>query len=128
MADFTLNKDADGVGVITWDVPNKSMNVLSMEGITELDACFDAALADDDIKGIVLTSAKPDFAGGMDLNIIARMKEAAGDNPAQGLMDGLMNMHAILRKIERAGMDPKTNKGGKPVAAALPRHRSRHWP
>ncbi|ALI56731.1 3-hydroxyacyl-CoA dehydrogenase NAD-binding domain-containing protein [Celeribacter marinus] len=120
MADFTLSKDADGVGVITWDVPNKSMNVLSMEGITELEACFDAALADDDIKGIVITSAKADFAGGMDLNIIAKMKEAAGDNPAQGLMDGLMNMHAILRKIERAGMDPKTNKGGKPVAAALP--------
>ncbi|MGR3572207.1 3-hydroxyacyl-CoA dehydrogenase NAD-binding domain-containing protein, partial [Brevirhabdus sp.] len=60
------------------------------------------------------------FAGGMDLNIIARMKESAGDNPAQGLMDGLMQCHNILRKIERAGMDPKTNKGGKPIAAALP--------
>jgi 3-hydroxyacyl-CoA dehydrogenase/enoyl-CoA hydratase/3-hydroxybutyryl-CoA epimerase len=35
-------------------------------------------------------------------------------------MDGLMATHAILRKIERAGMDPKTNKGGKPIAAALP--------
>ena len=31
-----------------------------------------------------------------------------------------MNMHGILRKIERAGMEPKTNKGGKPIAAALP--------
>src|SRR6056297_1996379 len=30
-----------------------------------------------------------------------------------------MGMHAILRKIERAGMDDK-NKGGKPIAAALP--------
>jgi len=48
------------------------------------------------------------------------MKEAAGDNPAKGLMDGLMASHAILRKIERAGMDAKTNKGGKPIAAALP--------
>ena len=26
----------------------------------------------------------------------------------------------MLRKIERAGMDPKTQKGGKPIAAALP--------
>jgi len=34
------------------------------------------------------------------------------------VMDGLMASHAILRKIERAGMDPKTNKGGKPIAAA----------
>ncbi len=31
-----------------------------------------------------------------------------------------MQMHGLLRKIERAGMDPKTNKGGKPIAAALP--------
>ncbi len=31
-----------------------------------------------------------------------------------------MQMHAVLRKIERAGMDPKTKKGGKPIVAALP--------
>ena len=31
-----------------------------------------------------------------------------------------MRMHRLLRKIERAGMDPKTNKGGKPIATALP--------
>ena len=31
-----------------------------------------------------------------------------------------MGMHAILRKIERAGTDPKTMKGGKPIVAALP--------
>jgi 3-hydroxyacyl-CoA dehydrogenase/enoyl-CoA hydratase/3-hydroxybutyryl-CoA epimerase len=32
----------------------------------------------------------------------------------------VMSLHNLLRKIERAGMDPKTNKGGKPIAAALP--------
>ena len=31
-----------------------------------------------------------------------------------------MALHALLRKIERAGMDPKTLKGGKPVAWAAP--------
>ena len=30
-----------------------------------------------------------------------------------------MNGHRILRKLERAGLDPKTNKGGKPVACAI---------
>ncbi|TNE67341.1 MAG: 3-hydroxyacyl-CoA dehydrogenase [Rhodobacteraceae bacterium] len=120
MTDFHYSVDADGVAIITWDIPNKSMNVLSMEGIAELDACIDKALGDEAVKGIVVTSGKDTFAGGMDLNIIAKMKDAAGDNPAQGLFDGLMSMHAILRKLERAGMDPKTNKGGKPVAAALP--------
>ncbi len=120
MTDFHYSVDADGVAIITWDIPNKSMNVLSMEGISELDACIDKALGDEAVKGIVITSGKDTFAGGMDLNIIAKMKDAAGDDPAKGLFEGLMNMHAILRKLERAGMDPKTNKGGKPVAAALP--------
>ena len=121
MTDFTMKTDADGVAIITWDVVGKSMNVLSLEGWDDLDACVDKALADDAVKGIIITSGKKDsFAGGMDLNIIAKMKASAGDNPAKGLMDGLMKSHSILRKIERAGMDPKTNKGGKPIAAALP--------
>ncbi len=32
MTDFTMKKDADGVAIITWDVPGKSMNVMSIEG------------------------------------------------------------------------------------------------
>ncbi len=120
MTDFTMEKDADGVAVITWDTVGKSMNVMTMEGWPLLESLIDDALADDAVKGIVITSGKEgSFAGGMDLNVIAKMKDMAGDNPAQGLMDGLMNMHGILRKIERGGMDDK-NKGGKPIAAALP--------
>jgi 3-hydroxyacyl-CoA dehydrogenase/enoyl-CoA hydratase/3-hydroxybutyryl-CoA epimerase len=120
MTDFTMTTDADGVAVITWDVPNKSMNVLSLEGLAHLSDLIDQAHADDAIKGIVITSGKDSFAGGMDLNVIAKMKESAGDDPAKGLFEGTMQMHAILRKIELAGMDPKTQKGGKPTAAALP--------
>ena len=120
MTDFTAATDADGVTTITWDVPGKSMNVMSLAGFGELNALIDAALADAGVKGIILTSGKKDFAGGMDLNVIAKMRDDAGDNPAQGLFDGVMMMHGVLRKIERAGTDPKTLKGGKPIAAALP--------
>jgi 3-hydroxyacyl-CoA dehydrogenase/enoyl-CoA hydratase/3-hydroxybutyryl-CoA epimerase len=118
--DFRMTTGSDGVAVITWDVKGKSMNVLSLQGWDDLDALIDKALGDAAVKGIIITSGKDSFAGGMDLNVIAQMKESAGDDPARGLMDGLMASHAILRKIERAGMDPKTNKGGKPIAAALP--------
>ncbi|SMX33357.1 3-hydroxyacyl-CoA dehydrogenase NAD-binding domain-containing protein [Octadecabacter ascidiaceicola] len=120
MTDFTMKTDADGVATITWDTVGKSMNVMNQQGFMDLDALIDQALADDAVKGVIITSGKDgSFAGGMDLNIIAKMKESAGDNPAQGLMEGLMASHAILRKIERAGMDPKTNKGGKPIACAM---------
>ena len=120
MTDFTMTKDGDGIATITWDTVGKSMNVMTLEAWDVLEGLFDDAFADDAVKGVILTSGKPgSFAGGMDLNVIAKMKEMAGDSPAQGLMDGLMNMHSILRKIERGGMDDK-NKGGKPIAAALP--------
>ena len=120
MTDFTMKTDADGVATITWDTIGKSMNVMNQQGFADLDALVDQALADVAVKGIIITSGKAgSFAGGMDLNIIAKMKESAGDNPALGLMEGLMASHAVLRKIERAGMDPKTNKGGKPIACAM---------
>ncbi|MGC9370216.1 MAG: 3-hydroxyacyl-CoA dehydrogenase NAD-binding domain-containing protein [Paracoccaceae bacterium] len=121
MSDFSYSVDADGVAIITWDTQGKSMNVMNEQGFLDLEAHIDAALADDAVEGVIITSGKPgSFAGGMDLNVIAKMKENAGGTPAKGLFEGVMGMHAILRKIERAGMDPKTNKGGKPIAAALP--------
>ena len=121
MTDFTMTKDADGVAVITWDVADKSMNVMSIDGLTQLNDLIDTTLADDAIKGVIITSGKDgSFAGGMDLNLLAKMRQDAGDDPAKGLFEGPMQMHQLLRKIERAGMDPKTLKGGKPIAAALP--------
>ena len=116
MTDFTMKKDADGVAIITWDVPGKSMNVLSLDGAATLNTLIDDALADTTVKGIVITSGKKDFAGGMDLNVIAGMKQGG----AQGVFDGVMTLHSLLRKIELAGMDFKTKKGGKPIATALP--------
>ncbi|MBA4352211.1 MAG: 3-hydroxyacyl-CoA dehydrogenase, partial [Rhodobacter sp.] len=116
MTDFTYAVDADGVATLTWDVKAKSMNVMSTEAFALLDSLIDKALADPAVKGVILTSGKKDFAGGMDLNVIAQMR-AGG---AEAIFAGVMQMHAVLRKIERAGMDPKTKKGGKPIVAALP--------
>ena len=120
MTDFTMTTDAEGIATITWDVKDKSMNVMTLEAWDLLEGLVDAAVADEAVKGVIITSGKDSFAGGMDLNVIAKMKQMAGDNPAQGLFDGIMNAHRIMRKIERAGMDPKTLKGGKPIATVLP--------
>jgi 3-hydroxyacyl-CoA dehydrogenase / enoyl-CoA hydratase / 3-hydroxybutyryl-CoA epimerase len=116
MTDFTYALDADGVVTLTWDVKAKSMNVMSTAAFAELSDMVDRALAEAACKGIIITSGKKDFAGGMDLNVIAEMR-AGG---AGAIFDGVMTMHKVLRKIERAGMDPKTLKGGKPIVAALP--------
>ncbi|MCL6284063.1 3-hydroxyacyl-CoA dehydrogenase NAD-binding domain-containing protein [Ruegeria sp. 2012CJ41-6] len=119
MTDFKYDVDADGVAIITWDAVGKSMNVLTREAYGEFDGFVEQALADDAVKGIVITSAKKDFAGGMDLNTLATIREEAGDEPAKALFDFTMAGHRVLRKLERAGMELKTNKGGKPVACAI---------
>jgi len=119
MTDFTYSVDAEGVAIITWDVPGKSMNVLARDAFSVVEGYLDRALADDAVKGIVITSGKDSFAGGMDLNVLASIRDQAGEAPAQALFDFIMEGHRILRKIERAGMDPRTGKGGKPVACAI---------
>ena len=120
MTDFTMTTDADGIAVITWDCADKSMNVLNWDALRTLDGFIDTVIADEAIKGAIITSRKKEFAAGMDLNVLADLRNASGDNPAQGMFDGVMQMHHILRKIERAGMDAKTNKGGKPIVSVLP--------
>ncbi|MEM1299567.1 MAG: 3-hydroxyacyl-CoA dehydrogenase NAD-binding domain-containing protein [Pseudomonadota bacterium] len=123
MTDIFTMAVEDGIATITWDLPGASMNVLSIEGVEQLDALVDKVLADDAIKGAVITSGKPDFAAGMDLNVIASTKQraaAAGGNVAEGVFSMVMDLHGVLRKIERGGADPKTNKGGKVFCWAAP--------
>jgi 3-hydroxyacyl-CoA dehydrogenase/enoyl-CoA hydratase/3-hydroxybutyryl-CoA epimerase len=117
---FHTAVDADGIATITWDLPGKSMNVMTEAGLVELAAAIEAVIGDAAVKGVIFASAKKDFAGGMDLNVLADMKKRVGGNPAQGLFDGTMQMHKMLRRIEVAGADPKTMKGGKPMVWACP--------
>ena len=58
MSDFTYALDADGVATITWDVKSKSMNVLNLEAAAELSGLIDKAIADDGVKGVILTSGQ----------------------------------------------------------------------
>ena len=120
MSDFTKTLDADGVATLSWDCADRPMNVMSEQGFVDLNAMVDNCIADAAIIGVIITSAKTDFAAGMDLAVIAKAKEIKPDNPAQGCFDMVMQVHHILRKIELAGMDFKTKKGGKPFVAVLP--------
>ena len=120
MSDFIKTQDDDGVATITWNCVDRPMNVMSEQGFSDLNALVDDCIADETIYGVIITSAKKDFAAGMDLGVIAQTKEKNPENPAQGCFDMVMQIHQILRKIELAGMDFKSKKGGKPFVAVLP--------
>ncbi|WP_118135682.1 3-hydroxyacyl-CoA dehydrogenase NAD-binding domain-containing protein [Oceanicella sp. SM1341] len=120
MTDFHYLSDDAGIATILWDQPDTAMNVLTFEALEELSTHLERALADDAVKGIVVTSGKKDFAGGMDLRVLGALRAASASAPGKALFEGLMKMHGVLRRLERAGADPKTGKGGKPVAWASP--------
>ncbi|MCR9137768.1 MAG: FAD-dependent oxidoreductase [Alphaproteobacteria bacterium] len=107
---FTVDTDADGIALVTWDMPGKSMNVFTEEVMAELDAIVDAVTEDDAIKGAVITSGKSSFSGGADLTMIGAMfdriheeKTRNPDGAAQILFDQVGRMTGLFRKLETCG-------------------------
>lgn len=103
MIDYQL--DDHGIATLTWDMPGRSQNVINGESCTALFAAIDRAAKDDAVKGILMTSAKPDFIAGGDLEWLL-----AADG-AEELFDRTLALHRALRQLETCG---------KPVATALP--------
>lgn len=84
---FTVETDADGIALVTWDMPEKSMNVFTALVMEELNAIVDATVADTAVKAVVFTSGKSTFSGGADLSMIKSMfsfyHEEKAKNPDQ---------------------------------------------
>ncbi len=107
---FKIETDADGIALVTWDMPEKSMNVFTAEVMEELNAIVDATVADAAVKGVVFTSGKSTFSGGADLSMIKSMfsfyheeKTKNPDEAAQKLFDLVGKMNGLFRKIETNG-------------------------
>ena len=104
MTNFRTDKDADGILTLTWDMPGRSMNVLSQESIAELDSHVTAAIADATVKGVVLTSGKPAFVAGADLAMMSGITASAAapgkskEQSAKEIFDWVMTLNTNFRK------------------------------
>ncbi len=114
---FTLETDEDGIALITWDMPGKSMNVIDLATMDELDVIIDHVAGATDVKGAIIRSGKEAFAGGADLTMLEKLLQdfhtERAKNPeaaAQALFDGSRRLSEIYRKLETCG---------KPFVAAL---------
>ncbi len=114
---FTIETDADGIALVTWNMPDKSMNVFTVEVMDEIEKIVDQTVADAAVKGVVFTSGKSTFSGGADLTMIKGMfamleeeKAKDPDSAVKKLFDAAGRMSWLWRKIE-------TN--GKPWVAAI---------
>lgn len=115
-SDFTKEVDKDNIALITWNCLDKSMNTMSEGGLKAFQKLVVEALSDDEIKGIIITSGKADFSGGMDLSTLEGLKRNSGPNPASKIFEYIMEGHRLLRIIELGKIDD-TYKS-KPVAFA----------
>jgi len=96
----------NNVAILSINVANQPMNVLNSESITALGEALEKAYADTEVKGIIITSERPEFIAGADLKMIL---ENNGKAPAE-LLRLSMGLNNLFRKME-------TN--GKPVVAAM---------
>ncbi len=104
MIDYSV--DAAGIATISWDMPDRSMNVMNEESMAAFNAAVDRAVADDAVKGVIVTSGKKDFLAGADLGMMLKTmpKDAAG-------------IFAFVQQLQQQFRDIETC--GKPFAAAL---------
>jgi 3-hydroxyacyl-CoA dehydrogenase/enoyl-CoA hydratase/3-hydroxybutyryl-CoA epimerase len=104
---ITYERGDDGIVVLTLDDPGQSANTMNAAYIASMGATLDRLEAEkDEIKGVVITSAKKTFFAGGDLNDLKRVtREQAGEFAA-----GIREVKGQLRRLETLGV---------PVAAAI---------
>ncbi|MFJ9947254.1 3-hydroxyacyl-CoA dehydrogenase NAD-binding domain-containing protein [Kitasatospora sp. NPDC091207] len=110
MSDTTTirwEQDQDGVVTLVLDDPAQSVNTMNDAFTADFDATVErlAALGDE-LRGVVITSAKKTFFAGGDL----RMLSAARPEDAAAVFEKSMRIKRALRRLETLG---------KPVVAAV---------
>jgi 3-hydroxyacyl-CoA dehydrogenase/enoyl-CoA hydratase/3-hydroxybutyryl-CoA epimerase len=108
---FKLETDTDGIVLVTWDTPGRSMNVLDEISVTELEAIVKQTTGDAAVKGVVITSGKEALCAGADLSMLEGMShqyadllKAKGEEAAnQMLFDQSRRFSLVFRSIETSG-------------------------
>jgi 3-hydroxyacyl-CoA dehydrogenase/enoyl-CoA hydratase/3-hydroxybutyryl-CoA epimerase len=99
------DKGDDGIVVLTLDDPNQSANTMNSAYAEAMKATVER-LEGDEIKGVVITSAKKTFFAGGDLKDLRKARREDADDVATFVREG----KAVLRRLETLGV---------PVVAAI---------
>ena len=101
---LTFEVDAAGIGLATLDQPGRVMNVLTPVLMEAVATIVERLEKEDGLKGLVLTSGKPSFIVGADID---QLNQITTIDQAFRLGEELK---ALMRRMEKCG---------KPVVAAL---------
>lgn len=109
------------VAIITWDLPNRPVNVMNKASCSAFREAVEAAVANPAVKGVVIASAKRDFIVGADL------LELLADPRPEVIHAMCRRDQAMLRSLETSGkpfvaaMNGTTLGGGLEIALACHR-------
>jgi 3-hydroxyacyl-CoA dehydrogenase/enoyl-CoA hydratase/3-hydroxybutyryl-CoA epimerase len=110
--DANIRTSVDGAGILlaTIDMPGRAMNVFSWDLMDSLERLVGLAESSAGVKGVVVTSGKPAFVAGADLDMVLGFTERARtDTPVQ-LHDRCGRLGRVFLRLERCE---------KPFVAAL---------
>ncbi len=115
MENFKIEVDSDGVALVTFDVPGRTMNTLTASVIKEIGDVVERIKSDADIKGAVITSGKTTgFCAGADLGELGGSGGLGGGAGGEEGLKAAFEAGFALNKAFRA-----LETCGKPVAAAI---------
>ncbi len=118
LKNFRYEKDSDGIVTLTWDMSGRAMNVITQDVMMELNSIIDAVVADEGVKGCVITSGKDSFSGGADLTMLEsfgglfaeKVSTVGMDEALKYFFDASRSLSLLYRKLETCG---------KPFVAAI---------
>jgi 3-hydroxyacyl-CoA dehydrogenase/enoyl-CoA hydratase/3-hydroxybutyryl-CoA epimerase len=108
---FKFEVDQDGIALVTWDMPGRSMNVIDRQVTEELGAIVEQVATDAAIKGVVVTSAKDAFSAGADITMLeslgqvfASIAAREGETAATArLFEESRRLSLLYRRLETCG-------------------------
>ena len=109
---FKYELGADGIAVAVFELPGRSMNVLTADVMDDLDVMVKEISSNAAIKGLIFTNAKGAFCAGADLEMMGRLTAAAtgGGASLEAVYKEAGRFSEIARRLETCG---------KPVVAAI---------
>src|ERR1700730_4447107 len=108
---FRFETDNAGIALLTWDMPGRSMNVITPEVIDEIENTVDHVSSEASIKGCVIISGKETFSGGADLSMLQnaaadykKARQEKGEEEATKLFfERASRLSLVYRKLETCG-------------------------
>jgi 3-hydroxyacyl-CoA dehydrogenase/enoyl-CoA hydratase/3-hydroxybutyryl-CoA epimerase len=108
---FSLDIDGDGIALVTWNAPGRTMNVIDATATTELSAIIEELATDGAVKGVIIASGKDTFCAGADLTMLetlsrtfAEFVTTQGEEAAnKRLFEESRTWSLLCRRVETCG-------------------------